>query len=186
MTEKGTIGNRRVFEDDIIQALLDDPTMSVREIATKLDSYRQKIWRRKKKYENENVIWGYSAIVDESKMNHVIYLLLLKMKPMNKPFARLITRRTLRGEFCKQHVHLINVLFVNGQYDWIIMFSAPDHATARRYYDCLRIVYENYLLEKPVMVDVNFCLIREGKINPEIERLYEFVPIAMDTKPGSE
>jgi hypothetical protein len=63
-----------------------------------------------------------------------------------------------------------------GEYDWILMFSAQNHATARRYYNSLRVVYENYLLEKPVIVDVNFSLVREGKINPQIQKLHEFVP----------
>jgi hypothetical protein len=39
-----------------------------------------------------------------------------------------------------------------------------------------RLAYENYLLEKPVIVDVNFTLVREGKSNPEIRGLPEFVP----------
>jgi hypothetical protein len=28
-----------------------------------------------------------------------------------------------------------------------------------------------------VIVDVNFLLVREGKINPEIEKLEDFVPL---------
>ena len=36
---------------------------------------------------------------------------------------------------------------------------------------------EKYLLEKPILIDVNFQLIREGKVNPEIERLHEFEPL---------
>ena len=56
------------------------------------------------------------------------------------------------------------------------MFTAPNHATARKYFDSLRVEYKKHLLEKPVIVDVNFTLVREGKVNPEIEKLYEFVP----------
>jgi hypothetical protein len=57
------------------------------------------------------------------------------------------------------------------------MFSAPGHAIARRYYDSLRIAYHDYLLEKPVIIDINFSLVREGKVNPEIQKLNEYVPI---------
>ncbi len=57
-----------------------------------------------------------------------------------------------------------------------MMLSAPNHATARRYYDSLRVAYGEFLLEKPAIVDVNFALVREGKINPELMKLYEFVP----------
>ena len=94
----------------------------------------------------------------------------------DKELADLMTRRILKHEPEKQNIRLINVLFVNGEYDWLIMFSAPDHATARRYYDSLRIAYGDFLLEKPTIVDVNFALVREGKANPEVMKLHEFVP----------
>jgi len=66
---------------------------------------------------------------------------------------------------------LIDAFQVNGEFDWIIRFSAPSHAVARIYYDTLRAVYQDYLIDKPVIVDVNFVMVAEGKRNPEIERL---------------
>jgi len=177
MRTKKSKSNNKWYKDDVLECLIEDPTRSIREIAKELGSYRQKVWRRKKVLEEDNVVWGYTSIVDESKINHVLYLVLLKMKPMNKELAKLIINRMIMGEYYKQKVRLINVLYVNGEYDWILMFSAQNHSTARRYYDSLRLAYEDYLLEKPVIVDVNFSLMREGKINPEIERLYEFVPM---------
>ena len=165
-------------EKSVLSHLIKDPTRSAREIAKELKSYRQKVWREKTRFEEEKVIWGYTAIVNEEKMNHVLYLILLKTKPMSKEFADiLIMRKLLQREPEKQNVRLINVLYVNGEYDWIIMFSAPDHAIARRYYDSVRIDYEKLLIEKPVIIDVNFSIIREGKINPEIKRIYEFIPV---------
>jgi len=177
MRTKKSKSNNKWYKDDVLECLIEDPTRSIREIAKELGSYRQKVWRRKKVLEEDNVVWGYTSVVDESKINHVLYLVLLKMKPMNKELAKLIINRMIMGEYYKQKVRLINVLYVNGEYDWILMFSAQNHSTARRYYDSLRLAYEDYLLEKPVIVDVNFSLMREGKINPEIERLYEFVPM---------
>ena len=73
-------------------------------------------------------------------------------------------------------MNLLNVLYINGQYDLMVMFTASNHAIARKYNDSLRKEYKSHLLEKPVIVDVNFSLCREGKINPEIENLYEFIP----------
>jgi hypothetical protein len=75
-------------------------------------------------------------------------------------------------------VRLITSLYLNGEYDWLVMFSAPNHAMARRYYDSLRLTYAEHLIEKPVIVDVNFTVIREGKMNPKIEELHDFVPIS--------
>lgn len=162
--------------EDILQFLLEDPTRSDREIGKKMNSYRQMVWRKKKELEENNVIWGYTAVVNEGGLNHVVYLMLLKSKPMSRGLADLLIRRLSRDEPRKQNVRVIDMFYLNGEYDWVLQFSAPDHATARRYYDTIRLLYDEYLLEKPVMVDVNFCLVSEGKINPELEKLYDFVP----------
>jgi len=177
MTEKESKGNKETYNSDVLKSLIVDPTRSVVEIAKELRSYRQKVWRKKKALEDSKVIWGYTAVVDESKLGHVMYLMLMKMKPMDHDLADLIIQRQQRGAYQKQQVHLINILYVNGTYDWVIMFSAPNHAIARRYYDSIRMHYENYLLEKPLMIDVNFQVIREGKVNPDVERLHDFEPL---------
>lgn len=176
MLEKDTTSSKKVVDDDIIECLLDDPTKSIREMAKQLKSYRQTIWRKKKKLEDDRVIWGYTAVIDESKLNNIVYLMLMKMKPMTRGLVDAIISRLVEKEPNKQNVRLIDAFHVNGDFDWIIRFSAPDHATARRYYDTLRLRYEEYLLEKPVIVDINFILMAEGKKNPELDSLYEFVP----------
>ena len=176
MNKKFAEGYKYHYNDEILQSLVDDPTKSVREISDDLGSYRQKIWRRKNKLENEHIIWGYTSIVDESKMNHVMYLVLLKLKPMSKKLVELLIKRSVERIPEKQKIRSINVLYINGEYDLMIMFTSSNHANARRYFDSLRIAYGRYILEKPLIVDVNFSLVREGKVNPEIERLHEFVP----------
>ena len=175
MAYKGQKSHEK-WHERILEYLLEDPTRSIREIAKEMKTYRQKAWRQKKKLEEDKVIWGYTAIVDESKFNHVMYIILMKMGPMTRNFADIITKRLTHRKPMKDKVRLLNVLYMNGEYDLLIMFTAPDHATARRYYDSLRIVYNDYLLEKPAIMDVNFQFIREGKINPEIEKIYGFIP----------
>jgi len=180
MTDKTTASNsiKEIGKDDpVLRQLLRDPTQSINEMTKKLKLYRQKIWRRKKRLEEDHVIWGYTAVIDESKLNHVTYLVVMKMKPMTKELADIMLKRIIMGEPSKQHVRIIDVLYLNGEFDWLIRFSAPDHATARRYYDSIRISYQDFLLERPSLVDVNFALVKEGKVNPDIKQLYEFVPL---------
>ena len=175
MAEKSTKKNNG--EDSILKALLEDPTRSLRNIAKELGTYRQKVWREKTKLEEEKKIWGYTGILDEQKMGRSLYVLMLKLKPMSKPLADLMITRITKKEPSKQNVKLTTMFYVNGEYDYIIVFSAPDHSTARRYYESLRVAYDEFLLEKPVIVDVDFCLIREGKINPDIDNLRNFIPL---------
>ena len=176
MTEKKHKSGKST-ESAIIQSLLDDPTKSISVMSNDINSYRQTIWRWKKKLEEENVIWGYTAVIDERKLNKVIFVVLIKTKPISTGFVDILITRIIGEEIKKMDVRLIDLFLVNGEYDWVMRFSAPDHTVARKYYDTLRRIFEDYLLEKPVMVDLNFCLVAEGKSNPEIKKLYDFVSI---------
>ena len=172
--EKTTNGKKNT-DDLIINALLKDPTRSMREIARELNLYRQTVWRKKKEMEEKNLIWGYTAVIDEHKQGKRTFLLLMKLKPMMREMAEIVVRRVKRNESAKKDIRLIDSFQVNGEYDWILRFSAPSHTTARNYYDPIRAVYSDHLLEKPILVDVNFILVAEGKRNPEIDDLFNLV-----------
>ena len=172
MTTSETVGNK----NEVLKYLIEDASRSIRDIAKKMSSYRQKVWREKKRLEDEHIIWGYTAVVDANKIERVSYLILMKTKPMSRGLADLLTRRIVRDEPGKEGIRVLDFFYVNGEYDWVLRFSAPDHVTARKYIDTLRRLYDEYLTERPVMVDMNFCLIAEGKTNPEIKKLYDFIP----------
>lgn len=95
---------------------------------------------------------------------------------MSKEMVDTLVKRISRDEPRKQNIRLKNMCYVNGEYDWVMRFSAPDHATARKYYETLRLLYSDYLQEKPIMVDINICLVSEGKKNPDLFDLYDYVP----------
>jgi len=176
MTKKESKNNKEVYIFRALKCLLDDPTRSIREIAKELKSNRQRVWRIKKELETEKIVWGYTAVVDDTKLKHGLYQLMIKSKPLTPKLVETIIKRIVGCEFKKQNVMVKDMLYVNGEYDFIVCFSAPDHATARKYYNSVRMAYQKYLLEKPVMVNVDFPLIREGKVNPELEKLYELAP----------
>ncbi len=174
--QKKSNSNKSEYGDKILQSLMDDPTRSDSEIAQDLNTYRQKVWRRRKELEEENDIWGYTAVVDESKLNHVSYIVLMKTRTMNKELVDILIKRITLEEPRKQGVRLKNMFYVNGEFDWVIRFTAPDHATARKYFETLRLQYADHLQEKPVMIDINFSLVLEGKHNPDLNELHDFVP----------
>jgi DNA-binding Lrp family transcriptional regulator len=175
MPENDSNGKNSTLDEKILNALMEDPTRSDMEIASALGTYRQKVWRKKTQLEEDRIIWGYTAVLDEKRLGHVSYIVLMKTKPMSDDFVNILLTRLTREEPRKQNVRLTNFFYVNGEFDWVLRFSAPDHATARRYYDTLRMLYDEHLLEKPVMIDVNMCLVSEGKRNPNIESLHDFV-----------
>jgi hypothetical protein len=103
-------------------------------------------------------------------------MVLMKMRPMNKEMAEILIRRVGGTEVKRAGIRLIDVFLVNGEFDIIVRFSTRDHADARRYYDTLRTVYQEFLLDKPLMLDVNFIMMAEGKRNPHLSKLFDFVP----------
>jgi len=177
MVKNGNISNKIAFTQKLLAYLIDDPTRSMRQTSHDLHTNRQRVWRRIRALEDDNVIWGYTAVVDQDKLGCVMYMVLMKLRPMDKALVDLILDRLHTGQPHKQQVRLLNVLYVNGEYDLVVMFAAPDHMTARRYYDSLRISYHDFLLDKPIIADVNFSLIRESKLNPELNNLEGFIPV---------
>ncbi len=177
MAKKGSKRNKTVETGEVLKSLIDDPTRSVGQIAEELESNRQTVWRKKKKLENDGIIWGYTAITDDSRLNHLAYLILLKTKPLSKEVSELIVSRVENNEMEKQDIRLLDLFYTNGEFDWVLRFSAPDHVTARRYFDTIRVLYDGWLLEKPVMLDLNFCLVVGGKANPNVSTLNDFAAI---------
>ena len=129
-----------------------------------------------KNLEKNEFIWGYTAIIDDIRLDRVVYLVLLKMKSMTKELVNIIKKRLIENQPAKYNIRLIDVFHVTGEYDWIIRFSSPDRKTASRYYDSIRSIYEDFLLEKPIIIDINFIIMAAGKKNPKLKKLYEFVP----------
>ena len=93
MNKKSSKSKKKVYDNDILLVLIEDPTKSLRDMAKELNTYRQKIWRVKKRLQDERIIWGYTAVIDESKLGNVSYILLMKTKPMNRGLADLIIKR---------------------------------------------------------------------------------------------
>ena len=161
---------------ELLKYLLEDPTLTVNKIAEKLGTYRKRVLRRKKELEADHAIWGYTTVIDDSKVNHILYVAQFKTKPISKAFADLIIERLTTGAPSEEGVRIIDVFYTNGEYDCLIKFSAPDRATARKYYENLRVIYKEFFRGDPSLSDVNFPIVKDGKLNPEVEKIYDLLP----------
>jgi DNA-binding Lrp family transcriptional regulator len=172
MTEQ----DREDKRDTVLSALIEDPTRSAKKTAEELDITRQKLWREKKRMEDEGLIWGYSAIVDDTSRGWKMYAITFSTKALTgKAAARAIER--VRGkDYVKDGVRVLNVLMVNGPFDILLTFAAPNRQAARRYINSIALAFEENLTAKPRAMDVVFPIIREGKPNPNMERFNELVP----------
>jgi len=131
--------------------------------------------KREKELEADHTIWGYTTVIDESKVNHILYVAQFKIKSISKAFADLIIERLTTGAPSEEGVRIIDVFYTNGEYDCLIKFSAPDRATARRCYEDLRDTYKEFFRGDPSLSDVNFSIVKDGRLNSEIRKLYDLL-----------
>jgi len=160
----------------ILNELLKDPTRSLEEIARSCGSYRQKVWREKKKLEDIEAVWGYTAVVDENVIDWKSFVVMIKLKPLTPDQAQLLIKRHITNAPGELNIRLMDTYYLNGKYDLLVIFAAPNWMTARKYYDSIRLEYEEYLEDRPEIIDVAFSMIRWGKVNPNVDKLKEFIP----------
>ena len=160
---------------ELLQCLLEEPRLTNTKLAETINTYRRMAGQKKRELEQNHTIWGYTTVIDEHKINYVLYEALFKIKPITKEFADIIIERLTSEAPVKEGVRLIDVFYTTGEYACVIRFSAPDSTTAKVYYETLRIVYKDFL-EEPHLLEINFPLVKMGKLNPELKKLYDFIP----------
>jgi DNA-binding Lrp family transcriptional regulator len=167
---------KQIEEDKqkIIQQLVNDPRQSPHEIAEQCGFSRQKVWRIMNKLDEENRIWGYTAVVDDDNVGKNLYFALIKTKaPFYNLFEEFIDRIKDQTESKKLDLNILGVYYLNGMYDWIMMFSAPTIRIAKLICGVMQKICDKYVETIDLMENV-FPLIKFGKINPNLEQLKEF------------
>jgi len=169
---------KQIEEDEkkVIKLLLEDSRQSPNEIAKKLGFSRQKAWKIIKKIEKNKAIWGYTCVIDESNFNRNIYFALSKVKAPIFERVDDIIKSVQEDTEAMMKIGLLGSYYINGVYDWILMFSAEDVRKAKKF--CAHI--QNQYMENLERIDLMECifpLIKYGKLNPNIEGLKEFAII---------
>ena len=167
---------KQIEEDEqkIIRQLMEDSRQSPQEIAERCGFSRQKVWRIINKLEDSNKLWGYTAVVDDDQTGRKTYFALFKTKG---PFYSIIKEviNALQGEKKADQlgINLLGIYYLNGIYDWLLVFSAKDIRIAKLY---VGYAQKNYgkNLERIDLMDCVFPLIKFGKVNLNIGQLKEF------------
>ncbi len=165
-------------EKKILDFLENNANKNLNDIAKSLGFSRQKIWRIIKKLEEKNVIWGYNAVINPKYLDKKDFLLIIKRS--NKAVNSSIIKKAIDEEFINDlniiGVKLIDSLYTNGFFDWILYFSAPDIKNAKHFLDYLNKNYEGFVSESH-LIEVIFPMTKCGKSNPEIDKLGNFFGI---------
>jgi DNA-binding Lrp family transcriptional regulator len=163
-------------ERKVLNELLKDSSKSVNVIAKKLGFSRQKVWRVIKQLEKNNTIWGFTAVVNEKKIGQKSYMVLIRRttEPLSVELTSKIIKRNIEPAAKKLGVMIDSSFYVHGMYDWIICFSAEDIADAKQFGDVLLRAYPGYIADIQIL-ETLFWIQKHGRINPEREKLKEFL-----------
>ena len=164
----------REDEKRVIEELTKDARQTPNEIANKLGFSRQKAWRIIKRLEKTKEIWGYTTVIDEKKSNRNIYIALVKSRsPVIEQTDRLLKR--IKNDELKKELdaEVIDMFFLHGLYDWILIFSTGNIQQATRFIGYMEQHYGESIDQMELLENI-FSLIKAGKINPSIEKIKEF------------
>jgi DNA-binding Lrp family transcriptional regulator len=161
-------------ERKVIDQLLKDSRQSPHEIAKRLGFSRQKVWRIIKKLEKNKVIWGYTAAIGDDRFEKNTYFALITIKTPILPLVKDIISKTKKLEFSKKlGADIICAHYLNGLYDWVVVFSANDIRAAKKICNFIQVSYPEYV-ERIVLLESVFPLLEFRMLNPNIEKLDEF------------
>ena len=165
--------NEQIEKDKnkIILELKKNSRQSPHEIARKLGFSRQKVWKIIKELEKDHIIWGYTAVVDD--MDRSIFFAASKLKkPIYQNIEKIIENVQEDTE-SMLNIGLIGSFYINGIYDWLVVFSAENILDAKKFCTHIQKQHENYI-DRIELMETIFPLIKFGKLNPNLDKLKEF------------
>ncbi len=173
---KSSTGQIKEDEQRILAAVQKFSKENIDTIAHECGFSRQKVWRYIKRLEDDHLIWGYSAVVDDQRLGHQKFMLLLKrsLAELAKKSADDLAVNRLEHAYAQVGVNIQSSYHLHGEYDWCIIFTAPDIIHAKNF--C------NYILKRYPGIIANLSLTqilfaeREHYVlNPNPMQLRDFI-----------
>jgi len=174
MSKRSTKEQIDMDERMVINGLQKNARESVDKLSEGCGFSRQRAGRTVKQLEENNTIWGYHAVVDQSKLDLKRYLILLKRlpNPMKKETLDTMVKGKLKG-MTEIGVDIDSSFFVHGMYDWVWDVTANNIKQIKRFCGILKKTLSGHLSDIQVL-EVLFP-IKEGCIdNPKPEGINDF------------
>ncbi|MFO7677398.1 MAG: Lrp/AsnC family transcriptional regulator [Thermoplasmatota archaeon] len=158
-------------EKQIVNILKRNAKDSIDVIAKKCGFSRQKVWRIVKRLEKNKTIWGYSAVVDDEKININHYTISVKrsMKPIDDFIYNEIQHRRLDEYYPELKIMVEDILFVNGKYDFIITLTAPGIVETKMFCEKIFQKLKDYLSDYEILETIT-PIRKNGLRNPHLTR----------------
>ena len=169
---------KQIEEDEkkVIDQLQKNCMENLDLFAKKCGFSRQKVWRIIKNLEQENVVWGYTAIVDPEVLKKKRYLLLMKRntQKINRKIIDILLSREFEEVISKLGITIETSSYVHGEYDWIASFLAPDIVYAKKFSELVKITYPE-TFQRIDLVETLFDIKRQNIFHPDANKLKDYI-----------
>ncbi len=168
----------QIYKDElkVIAELQKNAKGSIDAIAKNCGCSRQKVWRIINRLEENKTIWGYASIVDDEKINMNRYVMLIKKSVTQIDNAvEKIVKLTMQRKGEEIGVNIDYSLYLHGEYDWMLIFTAKDIKHAKIFGEILISQYSDVIKDVKLM-ETLFTVQKAGITNPEVEKLKEYIP----------
>ncbi len=166
------ISKAEIFEDEkkVMRALQQDARQSIDIIAKDCGFSRQKVWRIMKRLEDQKIIWGYHAVVEDETFTHNRYYVLVKRTPqyVTDKTLDIITTRELKEKMEEMDIYLEDSHFIHGSYDWLLSMTAKDIRQVKKFTETFNKMFKDYV-QKIDILEVIFPISKNGIQNPNVE-----------------
>jgi len=171
---KNSVAQIQKDEQKIIKELLKNANKSINEVAKTCNFSRQKVWRIIKTLEKNNTIWGYTAVVDEEKLEKKGYVILIKRtnKPVDKQVLDSIISRYMEEKADEIGINIRSSIYTNGIYDFMICIEADSIKNAKKFCENLTRNFSGFIQELHLL-DKMFSIKKSGLKNPNVNNLRE-------------
>jgi DNA-binding Lrp family transcriptional regulator len=173
---KSSTGQMKEDEAKILAALQKFSKENIDEIAKHCGFSRQKVWRYIKRLEENRFIWGYAAVVDGQKLGHQKFMLLLKrsLQALENKTADDFALNRFENTNLELGVTIQSSYYLHGEYDWAIIFTAPDITHAKNFSNLMLKKYPG-IIANMYLNQILFTEREHYVLNPNPMKLGDFL-----------
>jgi len=163
---------------EILSFLKTNARLSIFNLGKKLGCSRQKAWHILKELEENNIIWGYSIVVDESTCDKQHFIVLIKRS--GEVFDHSECDMILSEDFASlihDGLEIETFICLYGDFDWLLAVNASDVLSVKTFIAHLKNKYSTYI-DDIIILESLHILKKNWIKNPNIEVRKElFEPI---------
>lgn len=164
-----------IDENKVLTELMKNAKENIDTIAKHCGFSRQKVWRIIKQLEEDQKIWGYSAVVDSEKQNLKKFMVFFKRtnQPIDSKEKNEIAMTRLDPLKEDLGITVLHSYHTHGSFDWVTIFTAKDILQAKKFVNALTMRFSH--AQSSVMNQILFTVRENAVENPKIKDLKDYL-----------